>query len=589
VTAQAAGGRSPDARFGHARIADADVLDAVGRLRECGVVGLLEPLVQRDTGRRRLLTVEGLLTGMQLCADRYEGAVLLDRTTDLLQYRVSPGIRQRFAIPERPENDRGFEASYACVRRLFHALLTTMDPSALPKNRHLDRDEAARLVDSADPRRLAVQAARLRQAVGMLVESSLVPARELLQERWDGSIAVDATPVRTFSRGARTTGPVTATDPDAGWYVRGGDHRDPDDTPTAPAGAPKKPARSKRPRNNKANRPTKHLFGYDATLAIARDPSRNGAPSAHGRPEPGQLPALVMGFTLDKPGHRPGPNAIDVLTDVRARGHQPGYLAGDRAYNNAAPDTFQLPARALGYRPVFDYRIDQLGIQAGRSGALLVEGTWYCPALPAPLIDATRDLHAERLDQASWTHRIDARRPYRLMPKARPDAEGHQRMMCPASAGKLQCPLKKHSLGTDPRLPLADPEPTPAGPLTVCRQHSITIEPEAGAQHHQALDYGSTDWQRVYFRLRNSVEHFNAYAKDPAREAIEQAGRRRVRGIAAQTLLLAFQLAHANQRKLARWLDTLPDPGQRPRRRPTRRRRTKPLGTWTPTGHLTPA
>jgi hypothetical protein len=33
-----------------------------------------------------------------------------------------------------------------------------------------------------------------------------------------------------------------------------------------------------------------------------------------------------------------------------------------------------------------DYRADQLGIQASTGGAILVEGTWYCPALPEPLI-----------------------------------------------------------------------------------------------------------------------------------------------------------------------------------------------------------
>ncbi|WP_326797081.1 hypothetical protein OG946_17975 [Streptomyces sp. NBC_01808] len=139
------------------------------------------------------------------------------------------------------------------------------------------------------------------------------------------------------------------------------------------------------------------------------------------------------------------------------------------------------------------------------------------------------------------------------------------------------------------RLPVADPAPTPAGPHKICHQHSITLHPEAGAQHHQHLDYGSPTWQQTYFRLRNSVEAFNGFAKDTAYEAIEQPGRRRIRGIAAQSLLLAFQLAHANQRKLTRWLDTLPRPGQRPKRRTTRRRATKPLGTWTPTGHTTVA
>jgi hypothetical protein len=162
-------------------------------------------------------------------------------------------------------------------------------------------------------------------------------------------------------------------------------------------------------------------------------------------------------------------------------------------------------------------------------------------------------------------------------------------MSCPASAGHLQCPIKKESLGRDPRLPLADPAPRPTGPAKICTQHTITIPAPAGAQHHQAPAYGSTDWQSVYFRLRNSVEHFNSFAKDDLYEAIEYPGTRRMRGIAAQTFLLAFQLAHANRRKISTWLDTLTHPGQPAKRRATRRRPTKEPGTWTPVGHLEPA
>ncbi|MFF4405215.1 hypothetical protein [Streptomyces sp. NPDC001404] len=580
MTVLSPAGHFAAAQRGHIRIADTDVIAVAERLHVCGLLDFLQPLVARDTGRPRLLTLEGLLTGMQLCADRHDGAVLLDRTTDLLQYRISPGMRTRFHMPERPETDRAFEASYACTRRLFHTLLKALDPSPLPKNRQLDRAEAGHIMQNADATALAEQATRLQRATGLLIENSLAPARHLLAAHWEGSLALDATPVRTFARGTRTTGPVTATDPDAGWYVRDGDHRDPDEAPPGPKRGTK---------NTRPIRRSKYLFGYDATLAIARNPGRDGAPTANGHADPAQLPAVVVGFTLDKPGHSPGPNAVDVLADVRHRGHRPGYLAGDRAYNNTSPEAFQLPARALGYKLVFDYRSDQLGIQAGHSGAFQVEGTWYCPAIPQPLIDATADLNAGRIDAETWTRRIAARAPFRLMPKQHPDTEGHQRFMCPASAGKLQCPIKPKSLGTRPHIPLADPEPTPAGPHTVCRQHSITIDPEAGAQHRQDLDYGTPDWQRVYFRLRNSVESFNGFAKDSAYEAIEQAGRRRIRGIAAQTFLLAYQLAHANQRKLARWLDTLPAADGRPRRRPTRRRPTKPLGTWTPAGHLTPA
>ena len=46
-----------------------------------------------------------------------------------------------------------------------------------------------------------------------------------------------------------------------------------------------------------------------------------------------------------------------------------------------------------------DYRDDQLGIQASTGGALLVEGTWYCPALPEPLITATTHLRGHAIDR----------------------------------------------------------------------------------------------------------------------------------------------------------------------------------------------
>ncbi|MFE9092767.1 hypothetical protein [Streptomyces sp. NPDC007264] len=88
----------------------------------------------------------------------------------------------------------------------------------------------------------------------------------------------------------------------------------------------------------------------------------------------------------------------------------------------------------------------------------------------------------------------------------------------------------------------------------------------------------------MYFRLRDSVEGINGYAKDPLYERLEDADTRRIRGIAAQTLLLAFQLAHANRRKLRARANSIALHDDGPRRRPTRRRKTEALGTWTPKG-----
>ncbi|GAU71091.1 hypothetical protein SSP35_27_00120 [Streptomyces sp. NBRC 110611] len=56
---------------------------------------------------------------------------------------------------------------------------------------------------------------------------SLAPARQVIEQHWDGSVGLDATPVRTFSRGVAAAEARTATDPDAAWYVCEGDHATP--------------------------------------------------------------------------------------------------------------------------------------------------------------------------------------------------------------------------------------------------------------------------------------------------------------------------------------------------------------------------
>jgi hypothetical protein len=408
--------------------------------------------------------------------------------------------------------------------------------------------------------------------MNLIIQDSLDPVLDLLGERWDGSGSVDGTCVRAYSKGVRTLGPVTATDPDAAWHVRTGDHADPDGS-LSDVGSGK---------DGKKRRKGDFKFGYEATLVIARDLSGDDA-------DPNPIPALVVGATLDQPGRTPGANAITVLADVRSRGHRAGWMAGDRAYNNTQPADFQIPLAALGYRAVFDYKADQLGIQAQTPGAFQVEGAWYCPSMPQPLIDATADLLAERIAPETWKRRVDARSPFRLYPKQHPDEHGNRRLACPAVAGKVICPLKRIGLSVPggKRLPVVDPEPSPVGPPKVCRQHSITVPAETGAKHGQDLAYGSDEWARVYHRLRNSVEGMNGYAKDPLHEAMEAGGTRRIRGITPTGILLAFQIAHANTRKIMNWVRTLPGAdGSPPRRRPGNRHKPKALGTWTPAGHL---
>ncbi len=229
-----------------------------------------------------------------------------------------------------------------------------------------------------------------------------------------------------------------------------------------------------------------------------------------------------------------------------------------------------------------DYRTGQLGIQANSQGAVLIEGSWYCPALPEPLITATAGLRAKDIDPGTYTARIAARAPYQLKHKDGPDADGYQRLSCPALGAHpgLICPLRQTSLS--PRDGRAKVLQSPHEPPKLCRQTAITIAPGIGARYRQDLPYASPAWQARYATLRNTIEGLNGYAKDPAHQALAQPARRRVRGIAAQSLFTALLLIAANIRKIRAWrtltTDSKADIARRARRRRTSLRDHLPSG-----------
>ena len=392
---------------------------------------------------------------------------------------------------------------------------------------------------------------RLEAFINALLEASISALTGEERAAYDGCTGLDATPVPLFSRGPSKRTGLCASDPDGGWYVREGDHREREDDKGKPL--------------------RKIAWALEATIAtMARPP---GAPPAH--------PDLAIGLALARPGEDPGGTGARVLASVAARGHKAGWLGYDRAYTAALPGRFQLPARALGYRPVMDYRIDQLGIQANTGGAILVEGTWYCPALPGPLITATTRLRDHAITRDLYDQQITARRPYQLKRKDGPDADGYQRLSCPAASTHRADLPAAPGLAVTPRRARQGP-PAPAGPPRICRQTAITIAPDIGARYRQDLPYGSPAWHATYATLRNTIEGLNGYVKDPAHEALAQPARRRVRGIAAQSIFTALLLMAANIRKIRAWRALTARDKTRITRR-ARRRRTS-LRDYLPDG-----
>ena len=521
-------------------ISDQTVAFAAELIDRSGKAPVIEAALAHRTGRRRPLPARAVLTAL-LCLALDDRPLFLSEATRLLYHQISDVSRVLLGVTGTAAGRRGFLAACRRVRYCFRAICSVMDPSALPKNRRLTAEELASRTKPMTPAQSQAARTRLEAFLNALLEASVSVLDQDERAAAGGGAGLDATPVPLFSRGpSRRTG-LCASDPDGGWYVREGDHRERED-------GKGKPLR-------------KICWALEATIAAtARLP--DAAPGG---------PDLAIGLAITRPGEDPGGTGARVLASA-ARGHKPGWLGYDRAYTQALPERFHRPARALGYQPVMDYRADQLGIQANTGGALLVEGTWYCPALPRPLISATASLRDHAISRDLYGQQIAARAAYQLKRKDGPDADGYQRLSCPARGSRpgLMCPLRRASLSPrDGRPKVLQP---PREPPRLCRQTAITIAPDTGARYRQDLPYGSPAWHKCYATLRNTIEGLNGYAKDTAHQALAQPARRRVRGIAAQSIFTALLLIAANIRKIRAWRGLTPGDKTAIARRARRRR-----------------
>jgi hypothetical protein len=504
-----------------------------------GVAEGIEALLAKKTGRPRHLKVRAVFVALlSLAID--DRPLHIKAATTLLYERLPASWRARLGIRGDASGRKAFLARYRQVRYLFHLVLSLIDPSAEPKDRVLAEKELAARRKKLTEAEVATRQEALEKLVADLLEASVKVCNAEELAGFDGSVGLDATPVPLWSRGPSARRGTSASDPDGGWYVREGDHRE----GTGPEG--------------KVLR--KIYWAAEATIVTMGRPV--GAVAS--------APNLVLGASLAKPGADPGGAGARLLAEVRSRGWPAGYLGADRGYTQCRPEHFHLPVRALGYSLVLDYKAAELGRQANSQGALMVDGSFYCPAVPDDLITASSDKRAGLIDGAMYKARISARASWRLVRKEGPDADGYQRFACPAQGEHphLCCPLRPqaNALG---QVPVLSPPPEPP---KVCTQSAVTIAPDIGARHRQDLAFGSEDWARTYAAYRNTIEGWNGYVKDTAHEALAAPGRRRVRGIAAQSIFVALLLMAANFRKIAAFRQlvadgTAPKVAERARRR----------------------
>jgi hypothetical protein len=490
---------------------------AVRVIDSSGLPEMIGDLLATKTGRPRRLSVRALFVAL-LCLAIDDRPLHLTSATKLM-FSLPPKWREQLDIEGFAGTYKAFMARYRQVRYLFHRVLSVMDPSIEAKNRVEDRASASKRRKNLTKEEIKDRTELLASVVGALIRASIELLSDSELSAFDGSVGLDATPVPLYSRGPSGSARKTASDPDGGWYIREGDHRQ----ETGP--------------NGKALR--KIYWALEATIAVM------------GRP-PGSVPAypnLVVGISLARPGVDPGGMGTRLLASVAESGLKAGYLGADRGYTQCRPEHFHLRARALGYSPVMDYKAADLGVQANSQGAVMVDGAFYCPAMPRALVNASAEHRAGSIDDETRQQRIEARQIWRLVRKQGPDEDGYERFSCPATGDhpKLCCPLRQPDKAVG-KIPVVSP---PAEPPKICCQSAITIAPDVGARFRQDLAFGSEQWQETYAAYRNTIEGFNGYVKDGAHEALADPSRRRVRGTAAQTLFVGFLTLAANIRKIA--------------------------------------
>jgi hypothetical protein len=323
--------------------------------------------------------------------------------------------------------------------------------------------------------------------------------------------------------------------------------------------------------HRKTNHPgtSETLFGYYLqALTIVRE--ENG----------GDVPELVRRIHLASCKHDPPAMIVPVIGRMREDGIQIADLLADSGYSYRAPETFAMPARALGASLVIDLHPGDRGCKGTHQGAIIANGNLYCPATPKALFQLGPPAPgATEHELTAHDQKTAELSRYKLSPLTATDQDGYHRARCPATRGKIRCPLRPSSMTLSHEHPtiLSPPEHPPV----CCSQQTITVAPSVNAKTAQKHDYPSKAHRASYARRTASERSFSRIC-DPASNDIKR-GWCRLMGLTGPALMLACAFIIANTRTADAFTARKAEDERRtarglaPRRRRKRRRTTHEL------------
>ena len=608
-------------------ISHEDVVRASNRIIKSGVLALLDDWEQIDNpvpgrgGRPANINRHAILVGFLLLGG--EKSPLWIRSLNRLFYRrLTAESRQYLGLPTpvasfgiAPREETRWEKN---VGNSFHRILRLMDPYPMKRYVNLAYAQIRDVLEAHDKNRERIARARLNQFTNALllmtykeqprhirrvstqldisfdqtvIHSPTLPKqyspKRLEEKIRDEMAAIESGDMDEIERLSRTS----TVDPFVGYHAKSEANRS-DLTPGSRDST--SPARG-------YGRDVEFTWGWEVSIAVRVDSKAPGS---------NRFPQLAMAATLAMPNIGVSEEAVELMRFALDCGLTPGLADADKQYwANALPSRLHIPARALGWTPSTDYRINRLGPQGkenqlgSKDGVEFIEGMRLCPGTPQALKMASVDHEKKQngVDDAVYKIRIKERRAFQVRAKELPDANGRQPVSCPARSNSptVSCPIFEFLMQregktlpqvTDKERPRVDEADAPDIKFLpkICRQHSVTLRQEDDIRTSQGFQYKSDEWHEFHTHARNSIEGLNGNSKDDGQESIDSAARRKVRGFAAAGFFTAILLTVFNLRTIATFLKaehTAAEKGQHndPREKVRRRRDRVSVNTYTGT------
>ena len=518
-----------------------------------GVLSVLQDHLDHTVGRRRSLSVEGLLVAMQVNGLRRhhqatiaEVARVLNSFTDT--QREDLGIR----------NWKPTQA-YDRANQLFNLL-----NGALEAGWEVNIDGTVTRIDVA-------------WFADRLLEASLgeVPT-------WSRSRAVDGTDIDTW---AKLHGELDDTDFD-------GDEDAQPDGSTSRSNRRVKRSRHARilgvgpdgrniytkdpdaragHRSATGSRAAGLGVGYELhTAVLARDAGwSNGIDLLNLGPD---VPPVITTISLVPAGSRRDDAIVPKLIAAKAGGFDIDDVVWDRGYSQLRPENTNHPLNRAGIQTTFRPKDTQRAARPFSADALLIEGHLISSHAPKELrrLLPMPPMKSSTEESARYEEVFNLLAQYRFERNGKPDADGATRWRCPVCAGRLRSRQVPKSMRGPRNRPLVA---LPEG-ATCCNG---TVTASAGElPHWQRFLPGTTAW-RISYGRRQVVEGVNAMLKGGFVNIQHKFFR--VFGLAKMTLLLAFTLAGYNLEAIRSF--TAKKEAERTAPPPKRTRKKRRTGTWT--------